>query len=718
MSKKTENRKNFEKRKKLIYELICTKEYRPMRTKEIAALLEVPKAQRVVLQQVLDELLNEGKIAFNKKGQYKKKKLQREPRGLYKTGTFIGHQKGFGFVELEEEDADDLFIPADQVHGALHMDQVQVKVNPKKDGKRLEGSITKILGHGIREVVGTFQRSRNFGFVVVDNSKFTKDLFVPKELSMNAESGDKVVAVITNYGTEKQNPQGKIREVLGGENDPGTDILAIARSSGLPMDFPEKVLEQAERVGQGVMESDFQGRMDLRDLDMVTIDGEDAKDLDDAVSLTVENDLYHLGVHIADVANYVQDHSALDREALKRGTSVYLVDRVIPMLPKVLSNGICSLNAGEERLALSCLMTVDKNGNVVDAEVTESVINVNRRMSYNQVQKILVEEDAALIEEHKELVPMFRAMHALSHIIRKKRHHRGAIDFDFPESKIILNELGKPVEIRAQEANEATRLIEDFMLLANETVAQEFCEKEIPFLYRIHENPDMEKMESVLTYIRAQGQKVDKKKQEISPKEIQTVLSAIEGLPTEPLISRLLLRSMKQARYSTECVGHFGLAAKYYCHFTSPIRRYPDLQIHRIIKDTLRGRMNGAKKVYYEEFLDEVATQSSAMERRAEEVERETVKLKKVEYMEGHLGEEFTGVISGVTAWGIYVELPNTVEGLVHMSNMHDDYYVYDEEKYQLVGERTQKTYGLGDAVTVVADSVDCAMKTIDFRLR
>lgn len=707
-----------EKRKALIYELISAKEYRPMRTKEMAALLQIPKSQRVELQQVLDELMNEGKIGFNKKGQYKKKKVRILPKNLYKTGTFIGNARGFGFVEVEGEE-EDLFIPEENTNGALHMDRVQIQVNPRKQGRRVEGTVIKILDHGVTEMVGTFRKKArsSFGFVIPDNKKFTRDIFVPVIDKLQVEDGHKVVVALTGYGGKKENPQGKIKEVLGSMDDPGTDVLSIAKSYGLPMEFPDKVIRQAERISEKISEGDFVGRRDLRDWTIVTIDGEDAKDLDDGVSLTKEGDLYRLGVHIADVTNYVQGHSVLDREALKRGTSVYLVDRVIPMLPVNLSNGICSLNEGEDRLTLSCIMDFDQTGRIVHHEIEETIIRVNRRMSYTDVKKILEEPEPGLLEEYRELVPMFESMKELSALIRRRRKKRGAIDFDFPESKIILDEYGKPVDIYPYEQNVATRMIEDFMLSANETVAKEFCLAEIPFVYRTHENPDPDRIEQVLSLVRHQGYQAQKAGQEITPKEVQKALEQIAGSASEPLFSRLFLRSMKQAKYTTDCTGHFGLAAKYYCHFTSPIRRYPDLQIHRIIKDTLRGRMNESKKAYYEEILGQVAEQSSVKERRAEEVERETVKLKKAEYMAERIGEEFTGVISGVTGWGLYVELPNSVEGLIHLSTLQDDYYIYDEEKYQVTGEATHKVYGLGDPVTVRVAEVDQMLHTIDFRM-
>lgn len=535
----------------------------------------------------------------------------------------------------------------------------------------------KVLERGMPEIVGTYQLNRDFGFVISDNPKFSKDIFIPRKEAAGIKNGDKVIAVITDYGSGNKNPEGKIKENLGNIRTPGTDILAIVKSFGIPSEFPEKVMKQAQRVPDHVLDADRDGRLDLRHLQTVTIDGEDAKDLDDAISLTKEGDIYHLGVHIADVSNYVQYNSALDREALKRGTSVYLADRVVPMLPERLSNGICSLNQGEDRLALSCLMDINEKGKVVSHQIAETVINVNERMCYTDVKNILEDTDEEAKKRYDALIPMFFMMKELSGILRNSRHHRGSIDFDFPESKIILNAAGKAIDVKPYEANVATKIIEDFMLMANETVAQEYCTEEIPFVYRTHDNPDPEKVESLLTLLHNQGVKIQKAKEEITPKEIQQIIESIEGLPNEAMISRLVLRSMKQAKYTTECSGHFGLAAKYYCHFTSPIRRYPDLQIHRIIKDNLRGRlMREGRTEHYAEILDEVARQSSVCERRADEAERESDKLKKAEYMSYHLGEEFEGIISGVTGWGLYVELPNTVEGLVHVNTLRDDYYV------------------------------------------
>ena len=632
------------------------------------------------------------------------------------TGKFIANAKGFGFVEVEDLETD-IFIGDMDVKGAMHGDTVEVRIRTYRGGKRPEGVVVKILERGITEVVGTFQRRKNFGFVVCDNQKILQDIFIPLEAMNGALDGQKVVAEITQYAEKGKKPEGKIKEVLGFLEIPGTDILCIAKEYQLPLGFSEKQLNQAERIAKPVSEADMFGRMDLRDTVMVTIDGEDAKDLDDAVSMEKVGDLYRLGVHIADVANYVQESSALDKEALKRGTSVYLVDRVIPMLPKALSNGICSLNAGEDRLALSCIMDVDDKGNVVNHTIAETVIHVDERMTYTSVKKILEDHDEAEREKYKELVPMFEMMAHVAGILREKRSRRGSIDFDFPETKVKLNALGQAVDILPYDRNTATKLIEDFMLLANETVAEHFFWQELPFVYRTHEKPDPEKMTKLGIFIRNFGHYFKAGNGEVHPKELQKLLDKISGTKEEALLSRLTLRSMQRAAYTTECSGHFGLAAKYYCHFTSPIRRYPDLQIHRIIKDSLRGRLNERKISHYHKILPEVALQSSKMERRADEAERETVKLKKAEYMKEHLGEIYEGVISGVTNYGIYVELDNTVEGMVHVNSMRNDYYYFDEIHYELVGQDSGVKYKLGERVLVQVKRVDMASKTIDFRL-
>ena len=699
----------YEKRKKLIYDFICDEHYVPMKIKELAIMLEVKKEDRPILEQILLELQQEGKITLSKRGKYTKA----EERKI--TGVFTAHPKGFGFVTVDGE-PDDIFIPEAKVNGAMHQDVVEIKVFPQETGRRKEGAVLNIISRGMKQVVCTYEESKNFGFGVPDNTKFCKDIFIPSERSKGAVSGHKVVVEITNYGKNGKNPEGKVVEILGHINDPGVDILSIVRAYGLPVEFSEKIMHQVENVSKEVSDADMAGRMDLRDVQMVTIDGEDAKDLDDAVSLTMDGENYVLGVHIADVSNYVQEHSALDVEALNRGTSVYLVDRVIPMLPHALSNGICSLNQGENRLALSCIMTINPKGEVIDHTIAETVIRVDRRMSYTNVKKILADHDTSVIEEYKEFVPMFERMETLAGLLRKKRMRRGSIDFDFPETKVILDENGKPVDIKPYERNVATKIIEDFMLIANETVAADYFWQEIPFVYRTHEKPDSEKINKLSTFINNFGYTIHIGQDEVHPKELQKLLEKIEGSDQEALISRLTLRSMKQARYTTSCSGHFGLAADYYCHFTSPIRRYPDLQIHRIIKENLRGRMNEKRREHYESILDGVAKHASEMERRADEAERETVKQKKVEYMENHLGEEFEGVISGVTEWGFFVELPNTVEGLVRISELRGYYHFY-EDTYELVEETGKKSYKLGQRVTVRVANCDRLTRTVDFEV-
>lgn len=700
----------YEVRKKKVYDFICSDVYVPMKIKELAIMLAVTHEDRPQLERILLELQQEGKIVLSKRGKYTKGEEKRL------TGAFTAHPKGFGFVTIPDE-SEDIFIPETKVNGAMHMDTVEVIVSPAATGRRREGTVVKIVERGMKQVVCTYEQSKTFGFGVPDNTKFAKDIFIPQERSKGAVSGHKVVVEITNYGANGKNPEGKVVEILGHINDPGVDILSIVRAYGLPVEFSEKIMHQVENVAHEVSSADMAGRKDLRDWQMVTIDGEDAKDLDDAVSLTMDGDNYVLGVHIADVTNYVQEHSALDVEALKRGTSVYLVDRVIPMLPHALSNGICSLNAGENRLALSCIMTINPKGEVIDHEIAETVICVDRRMSYTNVKKILADHDAATIAEYEELVPMFLRMETLSAILRKKRMKRGAIDFDFPETKVVLDEQGVPVAIKPYERNVATKIIEDFMLIANETVAQDYFWQDAPFLYRTHEKPDSEKIHKLSTFINNFGYSIHIGSDEVHPKELQKLLEKIEGTDQEGLISRLTLRSMKQARYSPICSGHFGLAANYYCHFTSPIRRYPDLQIHRIIKENLRGRFNEARRTHYEAILPEVAKHSSEMERRADEAERETIKQKKVEYMEGHIGEVFSGVISGVTEWGFFVELANTVEGLVRVTSLTDDFYEYYEDSYELVGQATNRRYKLGQRIRVRVEQADRLMRTIDFSI-
>lgn len=703
----------FEKRKKVILDFISDDLYVPMKIKEMAIVLQIPREQRDELKEVLDALVEEGKISLSKRGKYSKGQAVRLK------GSFQANTRGFGFV-TPEDGSEDVFIAEENMAGAFQGDEVEYIIIAAPTGKRKEGKIVRILSHSVVHVVGLYEKSKSFGFVRPDNQRYLKDIYIPEGKEMGAMTGHKVVVSLTSYGGEHMKPEGEIVQIIGHVNDPGTDIMSVVMDAGIPAEFPEKVLNQAVRVGKPVSEADRAGRRDLREWLMVTIDGEDAKDLDDAVSLRMDGENYILGVHIADVTNYVQENSALDREAFERGTSVYLADRVIPMLPHKLSNGICSLNAGEDRLALSCIMTFDVSGTMVDHEIAETVINVDKRMSYNGVSKILSGEPEKFPEtdstDHEEIVAMLLRMKALSDILRERRGRRGSIDFDFPETKVILDENGKPVDIRPYERNDATKIIEDFMLMANETVAEEYYWRELPFLYRTHEVPDEEKIRKLSTFINNFGYHIHVRN-EVRPKEIQKLLDRVDGTPEEALISRLALRSMKRARYTTENTGHFGLAAKYYTHFTSPIRRYPDLQIHRIIKENLRGRLNDVRISHYDEILPKVVAQCSERERRAEEAERDVIRMKKAEYMRSHIGEEYEGVISGVTKWGVYVELENTVEGLVHVADMRDDHYEFAEQTYELTGEHSGRSYKLGQTVRVRVTDADKLQRTVNFEI-
>ena len=729
------------KRKKLILELMRDDIYVPMKRKELAIFMQVDEDTRPEFDSILDELLGDGAILESGRGKLvvaTGKKVRkssdksneqsadgdfdvskpRKRRNKAKTyvGKYVGNAKGFGFVVVEGLQ-EDLFVPIGDSNTARHNDTVEVVVTREKYfDSRAEARVVRIIERSTDPIIGTYDNVGNYGFVVLDNPKQGEDVFIPGAESRAATTGDKVIVELTSYGGKNNHPEGRVVQIIGNVNDPGVDILAISLAFGIQSDFPEKVLNQAERVAKPVSEADMVGRRDLRDVKMVTIDGEDAKDLDDAVSLSVCGDYYELGVHIADVTNYVQENSALDREALKRGTSVYLADRVIPMLPHALCNGICSLNQGEDRLALSCIMRIDKQGAIADYDICESVINVDRRMSYTNVAKIIDDKDPDTCAEYADFVEMFENMRDVSELLRANRDRRGSIDFDLPETKIVLDEEGRPIDIKPYDRNTATRLIESFMLAANETVAQHFYWQSVPFLYRVHEKPDEEKIDKLKTFIRNFGYHVKTGKDDIHPKELQKLLAEIAGSDEEGLIARLTLRSMKRACYSTSCDGHFGLACEYYSHFTSPIRRYPDLQIHRIIKDSLRGRLNEERIAHYNDILPEVAKDTSMTERRADDCERETIKLKKAQYMEQHIGEVYEGVISGVTNWGIYVELPNTVEGLVHVSSMYD-YFEFNESTYELVGECTGVRYRLGQRITVKVYAVDMTTRAVDFRI-
>ena len=695
----------------MLLSLMNEKEYIPMKLKELAILLNVPREERESLKEVLDALLAEGKISVSKKGKYAKAEI------FAQTGIFTAHHKGFGFVTIEGWDGD-VFVAPDNTGGAMDQDTVLVNVEEPRCGRRAEAVVVKVIERAHTSIVGLYRKNSHFGFVIPDNPKITMDIFIPEGMDMGAVSGHKVMAKLTSFGGHGKNPEGMITEIIGHVNDPGTDILSIIKAYDLPEEFPEEVMKQASRTVDTVDKREMEGRLDLRKLPTVTIDREDAKDLDDAISISKEDENhYTLGVHIADVTHYVQEGSPLDAEALKRGTSVYLVDRVIPMLPHKLSNGICSLNAGEDRLALSCIMEIDGKGNVTNYRIAETVICVDRRMTYTAVNAIVTNRDPEVIEQYKDFVEMFDLMKELADILRARREKRGSINFEFPESKILLDEKGKPLEIKPYERNAATKIIEDFMLMANETIAEDYFWQELPFVYRTHDTPEPEKMKRLGTFINNFGYSIKTQNGEVHPKEIQKLLDKIEGTPEEALISRLTLRSMRQAKYTVICTGHFGLAANYYTHFTSPIRRYPDLQIHRIIKENLKQGLGGKRISHYERILPEVTVRCSAMERRADEAERETDKLKKCEYMSRFIGQQFMGAISGVTNWGLYVELPNTVEGLVHVNDMAEDYFVFDEEHMELVGELSKKRYKLGQKVLVEVAGTDKLTRTVDFKL-
>ena len=708
--------KEIKKRKEQILKFMKEPGYVPMRKRDIAALFHVPAEAKDELAYILELLLQEGSVTMDTRGRY------HVEDALVLQGEFRGTSREFGFLS-PEDGSGDIYIEGGSTLGALNGDIVQAVIfeeTGKYAGKSRVGRVVKIVKRANEYVVGTFFKKKDYGFVVAEDKRLGSDIFIDGKYCKGAVSGHKVAVEITDFGNGKQNPMGKIVEILGHINDPGSDIVTVLRAFGIPESFPEEVMTATESVPEAISEKECEGRLDLRDEVMITIDGEDAKDLDDAVSLRKTEKGYVLGVHIADVTEYVKEGSVLDAEAKKRGTSVYLINRVVPMLPHRLSNGICSLNAGEDRLALSCIMELTEEGTIVGHRLAESVIHVNRRTSYTEVNGILSAEEEKRTEleaEYGEIYPMVLLMAKVSGLLREKRKMRGAIDFDFPESKIILDESGKPAEIKPYERNDATRMIEDFMLAANETVAEDFFWQEIPFVYRVHESPDEEKIKRLGVLIQNFGYNLRGSKTAPHPKVLQALLEKSDGSPEEALIARLTLRSMKQAKYMVDCEGHFGLATKYYCHFTSPIRRYPDLQIHRIIKENLRGELDEKRRVHYSSILPEVAQHSSKTERTAEEAERELLKMKKCEYAEEHLGEEAEGIISGITNYGMYVELPNTVEGMIRLSDLTDDYYRFDEENYQLVGERTCRVYQLGQSVKIMMHRVDKLLKTIDFLL-
>ena len=702
----------LKERKERILAYMESEGYVPIKRRDMRAMISVPQEDREKFENLINELIAEGRVFETKKG-----KLA-SPKDLQMaTGTFIGHARGFGFV-TPDAGGEDIFIPASETMGAMQKDRVLYKVLHKAEkGKKADGVIVRILERGQQRIVGTFEAgSKGYGFVVADDKKIAKDIFISRENTKGAVTGHKVVVEITDYGEDRRNPEGKVIEILGHINDPGVDILSVIRRYELAVEFPEEVYAEIEHLGTEVAEADKKGREDLRDLLTITIDGADAEDLDDAVSLKrLGNGNFELGVHIADVSHYVRENTALDKEAYARGTSVYLVDRVIPMLPHKLSNGICSLNPHVDRLALSCLMEVNGRGEVVSHRILESVINSDYRMTYTAVREILEDGAPALLEQYAEILPMLEDMEELRQILGEKRRKRGSVNFDLPESKIILDENGKPIDIKPYEKSIATNMIEEFMLVCNETIAENSFWQEMPFMYRSHQEPDEDKLEKMEQFLRGFGYYLRKKDGEIHPRELQKVLQKAEETDEERIITRMVLRSMMQARYTAENGGHFGLAAKYYCHFTSPIRRYPDLEIHRMIKKMLHGELDEKASAYYRRKMPDWAKHCSKQERVAEDAERDTDALKKVEFMEDKVGQIYEGIISGVTNWGIYVELPNTIEGMVALSQMDDDYYEFDEKKMLVFGKRTKKSYRLGDKVIVSVAKVDRMMGTIDF---
>lgn len=694
--------------------LVSEAAYNPLKKEELAMIFDIHHTEMPMFYNFLDELVEDGYLILTKKGKY----TSPNQMGLF-VGKLISHKKGFGFVESDEEYKQDLFIPADSLNGAMHNDRVIAEITAEAtDEKRAEGRIIKVVERAITDVVGTFQNCKNFGFVVPDNKKFNKDIFVPKKFFNGARENDKVVCRITQWPTEDRKPEGKVVEVIGQKGDRYVEITSVIREHGLPEEFPKKVLDEAEKVAVEIPQEEIDRRLDIRDMNIFTIDGEDAKDLDDAVSIEVlDNGNYKLGVHIADVTHYVKEKSKLDKEALKRATSVYLVDKVIPMLPKTLSNGVCSLNPFEDKLTLSVFMEINHNGDVVKHDIKETIINSKARMTYTEVSDILEKDDEKLKNTFAKVVDDFYNSEKLARILMKRREKRGAIDFDFPEAKIILNGDGDVVDIKKYERRISNRIIEEFMLITNETVAEHFFWLNMPFVYRIHETPAQEKIETLNKFISTFGYVIKGDLESVHPKALQGIIEQIHGKTEEKAISTIMLRSLKQARYSPEALGHFGLAAQYYSHFTSPIRRYPDLQIHRIIKEFLNGKLTPKRQEQLSQIVDYACTQSSEREREAELAERDVKDIYKARYMEDKVGEEFEGIVSSVTSFGMFIELDNTVEGLVRLADMSDDYYIFDEDSFTILGERTKKLYRIGDVVKIRVDKVNVDFKEIDFAL-
>ncbi|MDB8805318.1 ribonuclease R [Romboutsia sp. 1001216sp1] len=694
--------------------LINDKAYNPLKKEELALIFEIHPTEMPMFYNFLEELEEDGYICKTKKGKIT------SPKSMgYFVGKFVAHRKGFGFVESDEEYTQDLFIPASETNSAMHNDRVVAEIiKPATDERRAEGAVIKILEREITKVVGLFQPSKSFGFVIPDEKKFNQDIYIPKKYFSGAKAGDKVVCQITIWPQEGKKPEGKIVEVLGPKGTKEVEILSIIRAHGLPEEFPKKVLQEAESVAQPITQEEIRRRLDIRDMNIFTIDGEDAKDLDDAISIEVlPNGNFSLGVHIADVTHYVHEKSKLDKEALKRATSVYLVDTVIPMLPKTLSNGVCSLNPNEDKLTLSVFMEIDRKGNVKKYDIKETIINSKARMTYTEVSDILEKDDAELKEKFAHVVEEFKNAEILAKILMNRRKQRGAIDFDFPEAKIILTPEGKVADIKHYERRISNKIIEEFMLITNETVAEHYFWLNMPFVYRIHETPSADKMQDLSRFISTFGYTIKGDLEEVHPKALQSIIEKIKGTREEEAISTIMLRSLKQARYSPECSGHFGLAAQYYSHFTSPIRRYPDLQIHRIMKEHINNKINNKRQEQLAHTVEYASTQSSERERAAELAERDVKDYYKAVYMEDKVGEEYNGIVSSVTSFGMFIELPNTVEGLSRLANMGDDYYIYDDMTYTIIGERTKKTYKIGDPVRIKVANVNVDLREIDFEI-
>lgn len=688
--------------------------YRPLSKQELVQIFEIGKKDKEIFYDVLKEMEEEGLIYKTKKEKYGVP----EKMNMY-VGRLSVHPRGFGFLDIGVEGERDIFVPANGLNGAMHGDKVIArKVASETAQSRVEGEVIKIIERGTTEVVGRYEGSKNFGFVVSENKRITADVFIPKKDSMDAKTGHIVVCKITKFPQKGRNPEGKIIEILGKEGEKGVDVLSIIKQNGLPEEFPKKVLREAEDISDSIDKNEIEKRLDLRSHNIYTIDGADAKDLDDAISIEkLENGNYKLGVHIADVSHYVREGQPLDKEAIKRGTSVYLVDTVIPMLPPKLSNGVCSLHPDVDRLTLSCIMEISPKGKVLDHQIVESVINSKARLIYEDVSDILENDDKEKAKEFSGVLDELRLSEELARILMERRFSRGAMDFDFPESKIIMDEAGNVVDIKKYDRRIANKIIEEFMLIANETVAEQFHWAQIPFVYRVHENPDPEKMQNLASFISAFGYSLKGEIEDMHPKELQKLLEDIEGTKEELVISTIMLRSLKQARYSPQGTGHFGLAAKYYCHFTSPIRRYPDLQIHRIIKEYLKGKIVEQRLENLKVIVEKAAEQSSIREREADEAQRQIEDLRKAEYMVQHIGEEFEGIISSITSFGMFIELYNTIEGLIRLHDLSDDYYIYDEKNLTLMGEHTKKTFKIGDRVKIKVDNVNLSMREINFTL-